>query len=63
MSKKIDEVLIKISRWEKEFNDVLDWHIAYLREPDEKKQKLYSTIYESKVQKLKEKVKEVYGER
>lgn len=62
MSKRINDALVRISKWEKDFNDVLDWHIAYFREPDEKKQKLYHTIYESKVQKLKEKVKEVYGE-
>lgn len=53
---------IKIDIWEKEFNDVVDWHIAYIKEPDENKQKLYRVIYENKVQKLKEKIKEVYGE-
>ncbi|MDO8658154.1 MAG: hypothetical protein Q7K55_05410 [Candidatus Levybacteria bacterium] len=62
MNKKIDEALIKINKWEKEFNDVLDWHIAYFRELDEKKQKLYRAIYENKVQNLKDKIKEVYCE-
>lgn len=61
MSKTIEETLLKISRWEKDFNDILDWHIAYFRETDEKKQKLYRTVYESKVQRLEKKIKEIYG--
>jgi hypothetical protein len=63
MSIKIDKAFIKISKWEKELNDVIDWHVAYIKERDENKQKLYRMIHENKVQKLKEKVREVYDER
>lgn len=44
----VDKVLQMLEKSEKPFNDMIDWHLAFFQEPDEKKQKLYYTIYESK---------------
>lgn len=44
----VDNVLQILERSEKAFNTMLDWHIAFFQESDEKKQKLYYAIYESK---------------
>lgn len=59
----VTDLLHILDRSEKPFNDMVDWHIAFFQEPDEKKQKLYYTIYESKreaYEELKRKLFEKY---
>lgn len=53
----VDEVMQILEKSEKSFNDMADWHIAFFQEPDERKQKLYHTIYESKREAYKELMK------
>jgi hypothetical protein len=44
----IDDTLLILEKSEKPFNNMVDWHIAFIQEPDVKKQELYYAIYESK---------------
>ena len=44
----IDDTLLIFEKSEKPFNDMVDWHLAFIQEPDVKKQELYYAIYESK---------------
>ncbi len=44
----IDDTLLILEKSEKPFNNMVDWHIAFIQESDVKKQELYYAIYESK---------------
>lgn len=46
--KNLTDILTMSNKYRKAIRDVTDWHIAFLHEPDAKKQQLYYTIYESK---------------
>lgn len=56
----INEVMQILEKSEKPFNTMLDWHIAFFQEPDEKKQQLYYVVYESKRKTYYELVKELF---
>jgi hypothetical protein len=48
MKQSVNEIMQIFEKSEKSFNDMIDWHIAFFQERDEKKQQLYYTVYESK---------------
>jgi len=53
-------VLQILEKSEKAFNDMVDWHIAFFQEPDEKKQQLYYAVYENKRMAYYELMKELW---
>ncbi len=57
----INQELEKLKKTEKPFLDMVDWHIAFFQERDERKQEIYRAIYETKRKAYKGIMEETYG--